>query len=57
MVQSLRAIIQRHEMLRTCFPVLDGEPRQQVVSAEEIPIMVLDFEECGTAASEAQCDL
>ena len=53
MVQSLRTIIQRHEMLRTCFPVLDGEPRQQVVSAEEIPIMVLDFEECGTAASEA----
>ncbi len=28
--RSLREIVRRHEALRTCFPTVDGEPRQEI---------------------------
>jgi len=34
--QALRAVIARHESLRTCFVILDGAPRQKIVAAREI---------------------
>lgn len=35
---ALNSLVERHESLRTCFPTIDGEPRQQVVPAKSMQI-------------------
>ncbi|SET96733.1 non-ribosomal peptide synthetase [Hymenobacter actinosclerus] len=35
MAQAFTALIDRHEVLRTVFPIIDGVPRQRVVKVEE----------------------
>ncbi|MGC9969935.1 MAG: amino acid adenylation domain-containing protein [Bryobacteraceae bacterium] len=42
--QAFRATIARHESLRTCFPTVDGTPRQQILPAREVPFQ-LDVED------------
>ena len=39
---SLAAFLQRHEVLRTAFPVIDGQPAQSVTSAEGFSLPVID---------------
>src|SRR5207302_5326079 len=40
---SLRAIINRHEALRTVFSLEGGEPVQKVIAFEEVPLEMADL--------------
>ncbi|HEX8245029.1 MAG TPA: condensation domain-containing protein, partial [Longimicrobium sp.] len=40
--RSLTGIMQRHEVLRTTFPFVDGQPRQRVVPDAEMRLRVID---------------
>ncbi|MFL6261090.1 MAG: amino acid adenylation domain-containing protein [Thermoanaerobaculia bacterium] len=40
---SLREIVRRHEVLRTVFRTVDGEPRQVVLAAAEVPFPLMDL--------------
>src|SRR6185369_3417430 len=51
--QAINAIVERHEMLRTCFVDMQGAPRQVIVSAKWIPIEIDDL---GQLSSEAQAE-
>jgi hypothetical protein len=48
--QAINAVIQRHEILRTSFPVVSGQPFQKVASSLTLPLSVLDLS--GMTASE-----
>ena len=48
--KTINEIVQRHEVLRTRFVVLDGEPRQEVLDATPLTLDVVDLS--GAAASE-----
>ncbi len=41
--QTLQQIIDRHEVLRTRFVEVKGEPRQQIVAQQEFRIKVIDL--------------
>ena len=41
--QALAALVLRHEVLRTAFVVVDGEPRQHVLEALAVPVRELDL--------------
>ncbi len=45
---SLRAIVARHEALRTSFPMQDGRPTQRIAEAAECPLPVLDLSRLGS---------
>lgn len=49
--QALRQLIERHEVLRTCFQALAGEPRQVVLQDYTLPYQYADW----SAWSEPQC--
>ncbi|WRH68899.1 MAG: condensation domain-containing protein [Planktothrix sp. GU0601_MAG3] len=40
--QSLNAIIERHEILRTTFPMIDGKPVQKIAPFLKIKLFVVD---------------
>ena len=50
--QSVSEIIRRHESLRTCFPIRDGQPVQFISSPEPISIPVTDLSELPAAERE-----
>ncbi|MGY3677843.1 amino acid adenylation domain-containing protein [Streptomyces sp. TE33382] len=59
---ALRDVVDRHESLRTVFPVTDGVPRQLVLNSVEFDLPVLDVPErdveaAVVAASEHDFDL
>ncbi len=41
--RSLAAIVQRHEVLRTRFPTVDGRPRQEIAPAQALGILFRDL--------------
>ncbi len=41
---ALNEIVQRHEALRTTFPMSNGSPRQQIESALKIPLRLFDLQ-------------
>ncbi|HSF42889.1 MAG TPA: condensation domain-containing protein, partial [Thermoanaerobaculia bacterium] len=41
--QALSEVVRRHEVLRTVFRMVDGEPRQVVLPAEPVPVPVIDL--------------
>ena len=43
--KSLLTIVQRHEVLRTAYPIIDGEPVQVVREAPLLPIPVIDYKD------------
>jgi Condensation domain/Phosphopantetheine attachment site len=51
--QTLSEIMRRHEVLRTRFVSIGGEPRQEVLPAEEVKLAVTDFSELEETDREA----
>ncbi|MGG6293706.1 amino acid adenylation domain-containing protein [Leptolyngbya sp. AN02str] len=51
---SLQAIAQRHEMLRTRFRVVDGQPVQMVVEAQSLPVLMIDVQHLPPAQQEME---
>jgi iturin family lipopeptide synthetase A len=43
--QSLQAVVQRHEVLRTTFGSVDGRPRQVIRGEWHIPLILVDLQE------------
>lgn len=41
--QSLNAIIERHEILRTSFPMIEGKPIQKILPSLEINLLVINL--------------
>jgi hypothetical protein len=39
---TLDEIVRRHEVLRTCFPLVDGSPVQHVLDDAHVPLILLD---------------
>ena len=52
--RSLNEIIRRHEILRTTFAVVDGQPAQRVAAALSIEVAVVDLRGLEAAAREAE---
>jgi amino acid adenylation domain-containing protein len=52
--QSLDAIVQRHEALRTIFVVRDGQPMQMIVPHLKVPLLVADLEHLPEAQRETE---
>src|SRR6185369_2818398 len=43
--QTLNEIIRRHEILRTSFPTIDGQPVQSIAPAQPFNLPVIDLSE------------
>src|SRR5438552_1252122 len=52
--RSLNEIIRRHEALRTCFPLKDGQPLQVVSSQYSFTLPVIDLETTPPAVRDAE---
>jgi hypothetical protein len=52
--ESLSEIMRRHESLRTCFPVRDGQPQQFIREAEPLLMPLSDLRELGAVEREAR---
>ena len=49
--ESLTEMVRRHEALRTCFPVIDSEPVQQILPAAALSLPLTDLSDRADAAS------
>ena len=41
--RSITEVVRRHEVLRTCFPLLDGEPVQMLLPAQAVSLELVDL--------------
>ena len=53
LAQSLGAMVQRHDILRTTFPSVDGQPVQAIVPDLALPLSVVDLQTLPATAREA----
>jgi amino acid adenylation domain-containing protein len=53
---SLREIVRRHEVLRTCFPILSGEPVQEIASEVGLKIPLVDLSALSIDIREAELE-
>lgn len=51
--RAINEIVARHEVLRTCFPQGEREPRQEVLPATPMPLEITDLSDLPTEAQEA----
>lgn len=51
--QSFNTIVRRHEILRTTFPTVDGQPRQQIAPELAVPLPIIDLTHLPLAEREA----
>jgi amino acid adenylation domain-containing protein len=49
LARSFSFLVERHEVLRTALPAVDGKPMQFVMSAQDIPLPVTDLRELESA--------
>ena len=54
--RSLNEIVKRHEVLRTRFDIVDGEPVQVIEPALELPIEVLDLSAMSATEGEVEAE-
>ncbi|HJW95775.1 MAG TPA: amino acid adenylation domain-containing protein, partial [Thermoanaerobaculia bacterium] len=52
--QSIRAIVARHEALRTTFPLVQGAPRQRVEAYAAVPLQIVDLGHHATDRREVE---
>jgi amino acid adenylation domain-containing protein/non-ribosomal peptide synthase protein (TIGR01720 family) len=52
--RSLDEIVRRHEILRTTFPAVEGQPVQQIAAFISVPLPVVDLEAWPLAAREVE---
>jgi hypothetical protein len=52
--QSLATILQRHEALRSAFPVVDGQPRQRLEPSPTLTLPVVDLQPLPEAVQQAE---
>jgi amino acid adenylation domain-containing protein len=52
--QSLNAIVQRHEVLRTTFPTVDGQAIQAILPTLKLHIPVIDLQSLSASEQEAE---
>lgn len=52
--QSLNEIIRRHEILRTCFQVVEGQPMQVIAPTLTLTLPVVDLQEIRSTEQEAK---
>jgi natural product biosynthesis luciferase-like monooxygenase protein/amino acid adenylation domain-containing protein len=52
--QSINEIIARHEILRTIFPSIDGQPRQVIIPRVALSITLVDLSGCDEPTSQAK---
>ncbi|MEA5577738.1 amino acid adenylation domain-containing protein [Anabaena sp. UHCC 0451] len=52
--KSLEKIVERHSVLRTNFPTIDGQPYQNIVSESTLSLPVVDLQHLNSATSEAE---
>lgn len=51
--RSLRAVQQRHESLRTCFPAVEAEPTQEILPVATVRLELLDLRDATDPLAEA----
>ena len=51
--QSINEIVRRHEILRTTFPLLSGQPVQAIANQLTVPLKVVDLQDLPLAEREA----
>jgi amino acid adenylation domain-containing protein len=52
--QSLNEIIRRHEVLRTTFPMVEGQPIQKISPTLTVPLQVIDLQNLPFASREPE---
>ncbi|TBR57012.1 non-ribosomal peptide synthetase, partial [Westiellopsis prolifica IICB1] len=52
--QSINEIVRRHEILRTCFQNVNGQPVQIITPALEIPLSIVDLQHLPDTEREAE---
>ena len=54
---SLNSLVERHEMLRTTFVSIEGEPRQRIAANGSVHLEAVDLRDLGEAECMTQIDL
>ena len=54
MEESLNSVVQRHEILRTTFPALDGQPKQLIAPVLRLTLGIIDLQKSPEAERDEQ---
>ena len=54
--RALAGLLERHAILRTCFPLVDGRPVQQVLPVGNVELPLIDLSDLPSAEQQAHID-